>query len=204
MSLFDVPLHFNLYEASHSNGDFDMRNIFKGTLVERYSTKAVTFVDNHDTQLGSSLQSWVEPWFKPLAYSLILLRIEGYPCVFYGDYYGIPSHGYSGIGSSLDLLLKARKNLAYGEQHDYFDDKNIIGWTREGIKEYNNSGLAVLLTNKLGGEKKMYIGKHFSGKGFRDLLSNFEEKVVIDTDGFGKFMVRNGSISVWVLDNLYI
>ena len=50
----------------------------------------------------------------------------------------------------------------------------------------------------------MYIGKHFSGKGFRDLLSNFEEKVVIDTDGFGKFIVRNGSISVWVLDNLYI
>ena len=86
----------------------------------------------------------------------------------------------------------------------HVDDKNIIGWTREGIKEYNNSGLAVLLTNKLGGEKKMYIGKHFSGKGFRDLLSNFEEKVVIDTDGFGKFMVRNGSISVWVLDNLYI
>ena len=77
MSLFDVPLHFNLYEASHSNGDFDMRNIFKGTLVEQYSTKAVTFVDNHDTQLGSSLQSWVENWFKPIAYSLILLRIEG-------------------------------------------------------------------------------------------------------------------------------
>lgn len=68
MSLFDVPLHFNFYEASRSNGDFDMRNIFKGTLVDRFSTKAVTFVDNHDTQLGSSLQSWIEPWFKPIAY----------------------------------------------------------------------------------------------------------------------------------------
>lgn len=204
MSLFDVPLHFNLYEASRSNGDFDMRNIFKGTLVERYSTKAVTFVDNHDTQLGSSLQSWVEPWFKPLAYSLILLRIEGYPCVFYGDYYGIPSRGYFGIGRSLDLLLKARKELSYGQQHDYFDDKNIIGWTREGIEEYNNSGLAVLLTNKLGGEKKMYIGKQFSGQKFRDLLFNFEEKIVIDEEGFGKFMVRNGSVSVWVLDKVDI
>lgn len=204
MSLFDVPLHFNLYEASHSNGDFDMRNIFKGTLVEQYSTKAVTFVDNHDTQLGSSLQSWVENWFKPIAYSLILLRIEGYPCVFYGDYYGIPSREYFGIGSYLDLLLKARKQLAYGEQHDYFDDKNIIGWTREGIKEYNNSGLAVLLTNKLGGQKRMYVGKQFSGEKFRDLLSNFQEKVVIDKDGFGKFMVRNGSLSVWVLDKVDI
>ena len=204
MSLFDVPLHFNLYEASRSNGDFDMRNIFKGTLVERNSTKAVTFVDNHDTQLGSSLQSWVEPWFKPIAYSLILLRIEGYPCVFYGDYYGIPSGGYFGIGRYLDLLLKARKNLSYGEQHDYFDDKNIIGWTREGIKEYDNSGLAVLLTNKLGGEKKMYVGKHFAGEKFRDLFSNFEEKVVIDENGFGKFSVKNGSVSIWVLDKVDI
>lgn len=204
MSLFDVPLHFNLYEASRSNGDFDMRNIFKGTLVEQYSIKAVTFVDNHDTQLGSSLQSWVEPWFKPIAYSLILLRIEGYPCIFYGDYYGIPSHGYFGIGSYLDLLLKTRKQLAYGEQHDYFDDKNIIGWTREGVKEYKNSGLAVLLTNKLGGEKKMYIGKQFFGKKFKDLLSNFQEKVVIDKDGFGNFMVKNGSVSVWILDEIDI
>ena len=204
MSLFDVPLHFNLYEASRSNGDFDMRNIFKGTLVEHYSIKAVTFVDNHDTQLGSSLQSWVESWFKPIAYSLILLRIEGYPCIFYGDYYGIPSHGYFGIGSYLDLLLKTRKQLAYGEQHDYFDDKNIIGWTREGVKEYKNSGLAVLLTNKLGGEKKMYIGKKFFGKKFKDLLSNFQEKVVIDKDGFGNFMVKNGSVSVWILDEIDI
>ena len=30
----------------------------------------------------------VEPWFKPLAYALILLRREGYPCIFYADYYG--------------------------------------------------------------------------------------------------------------------
>ena len=35
-----------------------------------------------------ALESWVEPWFKPLAYALILLRREGYPCVFYPDYYG--------------------------------------------------------------------------------------------------------------------
>ena len=40
---------------------------------------------SHDTQLGESLESWVGSGFKPLAYSLILLRHEGYPCVFLGD-----------------------------------------------------------------------------------------------------------------------
>ena len=37
---------------------------------------AVTFVDNHDTQYGQSLQSFVDDWFKLLAYALILLRQE--------------------------------------------------------------------------------------------------------------------------------
>ena len=89
MSLFDIPLHYNFYRASISNGNFNMSHIFDGTLVESNPSKAVTFVDNHDTEPGQALESWVLDWFKPLAYALILLRKDGFPCVFYGDYYGI-------------------------------------------------------------------------------------------------------------------
>ena len=49
-------------------------------------------MDNHDTQPCQSLESWVEPWFKPLAYALILLRRDGYPCVFQGDYHPADIH----------------------------------------------------------------------------------------------------------------
>ena len=91
ISLFDVPLHYNLFNASHSNGHFDMRTIFSNTLVSVAPERAVTFVDNHDTEPGQSLESWVSDWFKPHAYSLILLRKEGLPCIFYGDLYGIPT-----------------------------------------------------------------------------------------------------------------
>ena len=35
-----------------------------------------------------ALESVVEPWFKPLAYAFILLRREGYPCLFLPDYEG--------------------------------------------------------------------------------------------------------------------
>ncbi len=35
-------------------------------------------------------ESWVRPWFKPLAYACILLRDNVLPCVFFGDYYGVP------------------------------------------------------------------------------------------------------------------
>ena len=65
-----------------------MRTIFDGTLTQDNPTRSVTFVDNHDTQPEQSLESWVPDWFKPIAYALILLRQDGYPCIFYGDYYG--------------------------------------------------------------------------------------------------------------------
>lgn len=54
-----------------------MRQIFDNTLVKERPNLAVTFVDNHDTQYGQSLQSFVEEWFKPLAYAIILLREDG-------------------------------------------------------------------------------------------------------------------------------
>lgn len=44
---------------------------------------AVTLVANHDTQPLQALEAPVEPWFKPLAYALILLRENGVPSVFY-------------------------------------------------------------------------------------------------------------------------
>ena len=65
-----------------------MRRLLDGSLMADRGPFAVTFVDNHDSQPLQALESTVEPWFKPLAYALILLRREGYPCVFYPDYYG--------------------------------------------------------------------------------------------------------------------
>ncbi|EKC80371.1 cytoplasmic alpha-amylase, partial [human gut metagenome] len=57
MCLFDVPLHYNLFNACHSNGHFDMRTIFSNTLVASVPDKAITFVDNHDTEPGQALES---------------------------------------------------------------------------------------------------------------------------------------------------
>lgn len=89
IDLFDVPLHYKLHTASMEGSNFDLSTIFEGTLVKENPLNCVTFVDNHDTQPNESLESWVEDWFKQIAYSLILLRKDGYPTIFYGDYFGI-------------------------------------------------------------------------------------------------------------------
>ncbi|KUJ31155.1 hypothetical protein AR437_05680 [Christensenella hongkongensis] len=198
LSLFDVPLHFRFYDAATSNGGFDMRTIFDGTLTQDNPTRSVTFVDNHDTQPSQALQSWIPDWFKPIAYALILLRADGYPCIFYGDYYGIEHDNVQPKKDMLDCMLAARKDRAYGKQNDYFDHPDIIGWTREGDEDHPDSGLAVVVTNKDGGTKHMYVGQNFAGAQFYDCTGNRTEEVTIGEDGNGDFSVNGGSVSVWI------
>lgn len=198
LTLFDVPLHFNLHHASNSNGYYDMRYILKNTLFGTDPEMAVTFVDNHDTQPGQALESWVLEWFKQHAYSLILLREDGIPCVFYGDYYGVPHDDIPSV-KKIKELISLRQTHNYGTMHDYFNDRSIIGWTREGIDEIKDSGFAVVMTINDGGDKRMYIGKHFANLTFKDMLENSEAEVLIDENGFGVFPVEDGSVSIYVL-----
>lgn len=197
ISLFDVPLHYNFYQASNSNGEYDLSKILDNTLMKGNPERAVTFVDNHDTQPGQALQSWIPSWFKEIAYSIILLRREGYPCIFYGDYYGIQHDNIEPM-ENLKTLLLLRRDRAYGEQVDYFDDKNLIGFTRLGDDDHYKSGMAVIISDKYEGSKRMYVGTKFAGERFFDALGNKEDEITIGEDGFGDFIVNGGSVSVYV------
>lgn len=199
LSLFDVPLHFNFLQAATSDGNFDMARLYDNTLTEAAPEYAVTFVDNHDTQPGQALYSFIPAWFKPIAYALILLRAVGTPCVFYGDYYGI-SHDNIAPVPQLARLIKIRERYAYGAEHLFFDDSSLVGFTREGDEEHPHSGIAVLLTDKDSGNKRMYLGERFAGCRMADALGNISETVTIETDGWGTFSVKGGSVSVWVTE----
>lgn len=197
LSLFDVPLHYNFFACANSNGDYDMSHILDNTLVKDNPNMAVTFVDNHDTQPGQSLESWIPGWFKEIAYSIILLMDKGYPCVFYGDYYGIRHDNIDPVGG-LKTLMMLRKDKAYGEQVDYFDDPNIVGFTRLGDETHLKSGLAAIFSDKWEGEKRMYVGREYAGEKYIDALTHRLDEIIIDDEGFGLFKVHGGSASVYV------
>lgn len=211
MSIFDAALHHNLHTAAKSGKDFDLTKIFDNSLISSIPQLAVTVTDNHDTQPLQSLEAPVDPWFKPLAYALILLREKGYPCIFYPDLYGAEYTDKGGDGKDYTIFLPKieclpemitlRKDVAYGIQHDYLDHPNCIGWTREGDEEMPGSGCAVLLSNGDKGNKKMFVGLQHKGKRFKDTLNKIMKRVTIDENGEAEFFCEAGSVSVWVAES---
>ena len=207
MHLFDAPLHQNFHVASRSGGAFDMARLLDSSLMQTMPLLAVTLVENHDTQPLQSLESVVEPWFKPLAYAVILLRDQGYPCIFHADYYGahykgqkggqgpeheiwLPSHRFL-----IDRFLLARTHCCYGPQYDYIDHFNTIGWTRLGTPGHPRA-MAVLMSDGPAGSKWMEVGK--ANTVFRDLTGHIREPITTNGDGWAEWRCPGGSVSVWV------
>ena len=204
--LFDVVLHYNFAAAGQQGADYDLRQVFEGTLVKEKPDLAVTLVSNHDTQPLQALESRVEAWFKPLAYALILLRKGGYPCVFAADYFGAAYADTDQEGQEqhvemashqwmIDKMLYVRRTLAYGEEHDYFDDPNCVGWVRSGNAEHPG-GVAVVLSNGEAGAIRMQTST--PGSRFVDITGHIEEPVHTDQEGWGDFSCNAASVSVWV------
>lgn len=206
LTLFDVALHQRFHDASVQGESFDMRTIFDGSLVSASPDHAVTLVDNHDTQRGQSLEAVVEPWFKPLAYALILLREQGVPCVFYPDLYGAqytiehPNGGTEQIDmpaiACLPKIIEARSRFANGPQTDLLDHSACIGVVRHGSAE--EPGCVVIISNGDPGEKIVDLGPDQASVAFRDFLGHRDDQVTTDEAGKAAFPVNGGSVSVWV------
>lgn len=204
--LFDSGLHYNFAAAGKQGKDYNMQQIFDKTLVKEKPELAVTLVSNHDTQPLQALESVVKSWFKPLAYAIILLRKDGYPCIFSADYYGakykdkgrdgkdyeieMPQHKWI-----IDKFLEARKKYAYGDQHDYFDHSNCVGWTRTGNDDHPGS-MAVLLSNGDKGFKTMKTAS--PNTTYYDITGHIDDTVKTDNDGRAEFLCPSGSVSVWI------
>lgn len=206
LTAFDVPLHFNFHAAGRLGKSYDLSRIFDDTLVQERPTHAVTFVDNHDSQPLQALESTVEPWFKPLAYAITLLRKDGYPCIFHPDYYGAEYDDKGGDGSIhhismpshrylIDIFLNARRQYACGPQYDYFNHPNCIGWTRLG-DEGHPGGMAVLMSNGDDGWKWMETGQRHAT--YRDATGHITTLVTTNCYGWGEFKCPAGKVSVWI------
>lgn len=194
--VFDVPLHYRMHEAGEKGRDFDIRTLFDDTVVAKTPVSAVTFVDNHDSQPGQSLTSPVADWFKPIAYAFILLRSEGYPCVFYGDYFGNDSDGDERLVAHrvvIDAMLAARAKFLYGERTDYGASSTCVGWLTSGDEEHPGVMAVVVST----ADEQAITMQTRPGLEFEDITGAHVSVLAANEEGFVDFPARGGSVSVW-------
>jgi glycosidase len=123
-SAFDFPLKFVLNAMCNNAGRFDMSQLDHVGLAGISPANAVTFVENHDTDLSPS-QSLVSN--KMLAYAYILTS-EGYPCVYYRDYDTGPD-GYK-LKPHIDNLIWIHEKLANGTTLQRWRDFNVFAYER--------------------------------------------------------------------------
>lgn len=139
VSAFDFPLHWNLQSLCDSYG-FDLRGLLAGTVVQEAPERAVTFVDNHDTGHTAG-ESVIHD--KLLAYAVILTH-QGYPCVFWQDYfnYGLAA---SGTPNGIQALVKAHERYAGGATEVLYCDHDLYLMQRPGFG--TAPGLILVLNN---------------------------------------------------------
>lgn len=209
---YDSPLLYNFSRISEDvrtrSRNTDLRTTLRNSLLQRRPEAAITLVTNHDTQPGQTCYTPMDSKLKALFYAFILLRQEGYPCIFWGDLFGthgphaenpaclVPDVRASGGRRSLlfDMIL-CRKLFAYGVQKDYWDGPTCIGWTRAG--QYGKPGCAILLNiSSREAVKSMQIGQ--PGEKWIDVLGQIRDEVKIDEKGYGFFSAKSCGIAVFV------
>jgi len=205
LSFFDAPLHYNFYTASEKGKDYNLSEILKDTFLEVNPVYAVSFVENHDTQKLQALESAVKDWFKPLAYTFILLLEKAYPCIFYPDLFGAEyTDDKDGKEEKVTIpkveilpkLLEARQKYGHGKEVKYFDHPNCVAWVRTGDEEH--AGCVVLISNSEKGFKEIELGENHANSKFKDFLGHSTEQVTTDHNGKGIFFVNEKSVSIWI------
>ena len=136
---FDFPLRDRLKKLCDVYG-FSLRNLVSsGTLMNDRPTEAVTFVENHDVARDKPIIN-----DKMLAYAFILTH-EGYPCVFWHDYYNL-NLGLEGGQSGIAALARAHKDHAGGAASVLYVDDDFYVMQRNGNGE--QKGLLFVLNNR--------------------------------------------------------
>jgi alpha-amylase len=121
---FDFGVRFALAAMCNNAGHWNMAQLDRLGYAGRDPAHAVTFVENHDTDLN-----FPTIWNKLLGYAYILTS-EGYPCVYYKDY--STDNGCYGLKPLLDNLIWIHENLANGQTAYRWKDYQFVVYERTG------------------------------------------------------------------------
>jgi alpha-amylase len=141
IAVFDFPLRYKLKDVCDTP-KYDLRNLTDGgTVVMKRPRNAATFVDNHDMGDNTIVND------KLMAYSFIMVH-EGYPCVFWYDYYN-NQLARPGTPRGIDALIQVHHKNAGGDSQILHADPDLYIMQRVGWKDdkTDQPGLIYVLNN---------------------------------------------------------
>ncbi|HEY6020660.1 MAG TPA: alpha-amylase family glycosyl hydrolase, partial [Candidatus Paceibacterota bacterium] len=137
---FDFPLREMLKALCDQYG-FSLNSLTTWeTVLQKQPQTTVTFVENHD--LRDEGRPIVND--KLLAYSYILTH-EGYPCVFWHDYFNY-NLALEGSSNGIAALVTAHEKYAAGATDVLYVDNNLYIMQRSGFGD--DPGLIYVLNNR--------------------------------------------------------
>ena len=175
VSAFDFACYYRMRDAFSGN---DLTKLNDDMLWKRNSSKAVTFVANHDTDEIIN--------GKLLAYAYILTH-EGYPTVFYRDYEEWLDK------NKLNNLIWIHNNLASGNTSIMYADNDEYIARRNGN---NSSGLVVYINNS-NSWKERWVETNWSNTRIKDYTGHSNWEPVTQGGKWVKIQAPPKSYSVW-------
>jgi alpha-amylase len=191
---FDFTLRYRLRDMCDSYG-FSMKTLTEGgTLLAERPFDAVTFVENHDVVRNDPVVS-----DKMMAYAFILTH-EGYPCVFWQDYYtwGLGQEGGTG---GIAALVKVHEEFAGGTTTVLHVDDDLYIMQRNGSGE--QPGLVLVLNNR-GEWNGAWVDTHWNNRRFTPLAwrgrddAGVPQEKMSGSDGRAEFWAPPRGYAVYV------
>ncbi len=155
VAAFDFPLRRRL---SRLCGDdmFSMRDLtLGGTVLAWDPARAVTFVENHDIIRENAIVR-----DKMLAYAYILTH-EGYPCVFWEDYFNF-SLERPGRPDGIEALVRVHETSAKGATEVLHVDDQLYVMQRRGLD--GDGGLVLVMNGGTGAWLGATVTTAFAGQ----------------------------------------
>jgi alpha-amylase len=189
---FDFNLRYRLKDLCDTEG-FSLTTLTQGgtLLNDGQSSIAVTFVENHDVVRDDAIIN-----DKMLAYAFILTH-EGYPCVFWQDYYNW-NLAQEDNDSGIAALIKVHENYAGGKTDILYCDDNLYIMQREG---YSNQMGLVFVLNNTGEWNGTSVQTQWRNHKFTPAAWRGKDNTDVPED---KFTDSNGRIDFWAPPRGYV
>ena len=156
---FDFPLR-ELLKGMCDQYGFSLKKLVNGESILRAQPQStVTFVENHDLRdAGRPITN-----DKLLAYSYILTH-EGYPCIFWKDYFNY-NLALKDSPNGIDALVQAHETHAAGSTDILYLDDNLYIMQRSGTG--NQRGLIYVLNNNGDDWQGQWVSTKWTNASFR-------------------------------------